>query len=240
MEYSIQLYSLRDITGENLETALKAVSEMGYKAVEFAGFFGHSAEEIVSMLNKYGLKVSGTHSPLSDLINDFDATVAYHKAIGNEHYIIPGIDLSSQEKIDYFVENANILSEKLKEHGIALGFHNHSGEFRPNKDGSVPYEQIIYRTDIELEVDTYWAYVGMKNPIAILNRISDRIRHIHIKDGFENGEGKPLGLGTAPVSEVYEWAKANGKLMVVESETCDPSGIEEAKICIEYLRSLEK
>ena len=28
-------------------------------------------------------------------------------------------------------------------------------------------------------------------------------------------------------------------LMVVESETCTPSGIEEAKICYDYLKSLE-
>lgn len=239
MDYSIQLYSLRDITGENLEAALKAVSEMGYTAVEFAGFFGHSAEEIVEMLNKYNLKVSGTHSGLNDLIDNFDETVAFHKAIGNKHYIIPGTDLWSQEKIDYFVENVNILQKKLKEHGISLGFHNHAKEFRMNEDGSHPYDQIIYRTDIELEVDTFWAYVGMKDPVTLLERIKNRINFIHIKDGYEDGKGMPLGRGTAPVVAVYNWAKENGKLMVVESETLTPDGVTEAQICIDCLHSLE-
>ena len=240
MDYSIQLYSLRDITAENLEAALKAVSEMGYTAVEFAGFFGHTAEEVVEMLKKYNLKVSGTHSGLQDLIDNFDETVAFHKAIGNKHYIIPGTDLWSQEKIDYFVENANALQKKLKEHDISLGFHNHDREFKVNSDGSVPYEQIIYRTDIELEVDTFWAYVGMKDPISLMERVKDRINFIHIKDGFEDGKGMPLGMGTAPVEAVYNWAKENGKLMVVESETLTPDGATEAKICIDCLHSLEK
>ena len=31
-----------------------------------------------------------------------------------------------------------------------------------------------------------------------------------------------------------------GLPMVVESETCKPDGMTEAKICIEYLKSLEK
>lgn len=240
MDYSIQLYSLRDITQDNLEAALKAVSEMGYTAVEFAGFFGHSSEEVVNMLNRYNLKVSGTHSGLADLIDNFDETVAFHKAIGNKHYIIPGIDVSSQEKIDYFVENANALQQKLAKHGISLGFHNHAREFQVNLDGSVPYEQIIYRTNLELEVDTYWAYVGMKDPIALMERIKDRINFIHIKDGYEDGKGMPLGKGCAPVKEVYNWAKDNGKLMVVESETLTPDGTTEAQICIDCLHSLEK
>lgn len=104
----------------------------------------------------------------------------------------------------------------------------------------LPYEQLIYRTNIGLEVDTYWAFVGMKNPIALLERIKDRINFIHIKDGFEDGKGMPLGNGVAPVKDVYAWAKGNGKLMVVESETCTPDGLTEVKICIDCLHSLEK
>ena len=44
IEYGLQLFSVRDITDKDLEGALKAVAEMGYKYVEYAGFFGHSAE----------------------------------------------------------------------------------------------------------------------------------------------------------------------------------------------------
>ena len=44
MEYGLQLYSVRDITKNGLENAMKQVAELGYSSVEFAGFFGNSAE----------------------------------------------------------------------------------------------------------------------------------------------------------------------------------------------------
>jgi hypothetical protein len=46
-------------------------------------------------------------------------------------------------------------------------------------------------------------------------------------------------MGEAPVKAVVDYAKRNNLTMVVESETQTPSGIEEARICIEYLKSLE-
>ena len=61
------------------------------------------------------------------------------------------------------------------------------------------------------------------------------------KEGMKGtGKGKPLGLGEAPVAEVYAKAVALGLQMVVESETQDPDGLTEAKICFDYLKSLEK
>lgn len=241
MDYSIQLFSVRDSMETDFEGTLKKVSELGYKYVEFAGFYDHTPEEINSILDKYNLKISGTHSALDDLINNYDETVAFHKAIGNKNYIVPAYWLRNQKEIDYFVDKVNEISPKLKADGITLGFHNHSGEFEIKEDGSIAYEQLIYRTDIMLELDTFWAFVGIKrDPVALMERLGDRLGVIHIKDGFIDGSGKPLGMGEAPVKAVYEKAKELGIPMVVESETITPSGLEEARICIEYLNSLEK
>ena len=107
MKYGIQMYSLRDITGQDLEGALKAVAEMGYKTVEFAGFFGHSAEDVAAMLKKYDLECAGTHTGIGDLINDFEGTMKYHQTIGNKLYIVPGHDLSTKEKLDEFIDLCN-------------------------------------------------------------------------------------------------------------------------------------
>ena len=49
-----------------------------------------------------------------------------------------------------------------------------------------------------------------------------------------------LGQGTAPVAAVYAKAVELNVPMVVESETLQPDGLTEAKICIDYLKSLEK
>ena len=54
MKYGLQLYSIRDITQNDLASAIKKTAELGYNCVEFAGFFGHTANEINSMLeNNY-------------------------------------------------------------------------------------------------------------------------------------------------------------------------------------------
>ena len=240
MNYGIQLYSVRDTAERSLADAINAVAELGYGSVEFAGFFGHTADEVSGMLKNSGVTVSGTHSGLKDLVENYDETVAFHKAIGNKYYIIPSHRLKCQADIDDFVNKVNEIAPRLKADGITLGFHNHHKEFIPNADGSVAYEQILYRTDIALEVDTYWAYVGMGDPIAMLSRAGDRLCAIHIKDGDKDGDGFPLGHGTAPTKDVYDWATAHGIPLVVESETCNPTGIDEARICIDYLKSLEK
>lgn len=239
MEYGIQLYSIRDLTESSLEEGVARVARLGFSSVEFAGFFGRSPEQVCEMLKNNDIKISGTHSSFDDLVNDYEGTVAFHKAIGNKYYIVPGYDLNSQEKLDAFVEKVALISPKLKEDGITLGYHNHAHEFVPNADGSVVFEQLLYRTDIKLELDTYWAFVGMKDPVTLMERIKDRLIFIHIKDGDDKGNGKPLGMGEAPLADIYNKAVELGIPMVVESETCTPSGIAEAEICIDYLKTLE-
>ena len=239
MEYGVQLYSVRDITGSSMGGALSSVAQQGYSFVEFAGFFGIGAQEISAMLKEYGLKVSGTHTGLAELLEKTGETIAYHKQIGNINIFVPYAELDTQQKLDAFIENINSVQIKLKNSGIRLGYHNHAHEFKQNTDGSVAFEQLIYRTELDLEIDTFWAYAAGIDPVKLLDRLHDRVPVIHIKDGYENGEGMPLGMGTAPVKAVYQAAVKYGIPMVVESETLKPSGLSETDICIRYLRSLE-
>ena len=239
MEYGLQMYSVRDITKEDLPGAIAEVAQIGYKLIEFAGFFGHTAEEVNQMLADNGVTVSGTHTGLNELLTDYEATLAFHKAIKNPIYIIPGHDLSTKENLDKFIEDVNRLQPLLKAEGIEMGFHNHSSEFLPNQDGVIFYDELVSRTNLLLEIDTFWAYAAGKDPVALMEQLKDRLRFIHIKDGYQNGDGMPLGRGTAPVAAVYAKAIELGVPMVVESETLTPDGLTEAKICFEYLKGLE-
>ena len=243
MKYGIQLYSVRDNTPKDMEGTLRALAQMGYQTVEFAGFFGHSAETVKGWLDQYGLTASGTHTGWEALRDDFDGTVAYHKTIGCNEIIIPGADLSTPEKLDAFIDFLNQTAQKLREVGIHLSYHNHSGEFLPTAYGKITHEEMQNRTtEVGFEIDTYWAYHAGVDPVAIMEKLAaeDRLPVIHIKDGLTDGSGKPLGMGTAPVKEVWKTAKRLSIPMVVESETLTPDGLTEAKVCIDYLKSLEE
>jgi len=240
MKYGVQMYSVRDLTGTDMNAALKAVAEIGYSYVEFAGFSGKTAEEIKAMLDNYGLVCNSTHTGWESVANDFAGTVKYHHTIGNKNIIVPGADLGNQEKLDRFIKFANEYGPKLAAEGITLGYHNHSHEFYANADGSMIHQQLEDKTDIRFQIDTYWAFNAKLDPIALLERLKNRISIIHLKDGDENGHGFSLGSGKAPVAAVREKAIELGFMMVVESETCQPTGVEEVTRCMDYLRELDK
>lgn len=238
MEYGVQMYSLRDITGEDLEGALRAVAGMGYKTVEFAGFFGHGAGEVRGMLDRFGLRVIGTHSDWSDLRDDYAGTVRFHKELGNSRFIIPGADLGTKKKLDDFIDFVNEVSPKLRKDGIELGYHNHAHEFRSEEFGYLIHKELEERADLFFEIDTYWAFVAKQDPVALLDRLKGRVRMIHLKDGTPDGNGLALGEGSAPVAAVVKKAVEQGLDIVVESEGCKPTGKEEVKRCIDYLKTL--
>ena len=240
MDYGLQLYSVRDVTDTDLEGTLKKVAEIGYRYVEFAGFFGHSAEDVKAMLDRYGLIVSGTHSGLGDLDADFEGTVKYHKTLGNTNYIVPGAPTWTAAELDETIEKMNKYQPMLAAEGIRMAYHNHDGEFRPNADGQIPHEEMERRTNIDFQIDTFWAFVAGKDPVEVITRLKDRIHVIHLKDGLRNGHGFALGEGEAPVAAVREKAIELGMHMVVESETLQPDGISEVTRCFNYLKSLEK
>ncbi len=244
MEYGLQMFSVRDCAEVDLEDALRRVAELGYKYVEFAGFYGHSASEIRGWLEKYGLKVSGAHMGMREISPDeIDATIAYHKELGNTSLITAWFDFESREAFDGSIAAFNKASAKLKAEGFTLSHHNHSFEYIPTSYGADIHRELEERTDIDFEIDTFWVYAAGCDPVAEIGRLKDRVSVIHIKDGYldesGNAHGMPLGEGSAPVEAVYRKACELGMAIVVESETITPSGLDEVTRCINYLKGIE-
>lgn len=240
MDYGIQMYSLRDTTEQDMEGSLRAVADMGYKLVEFAGFGGNPAEKVAEWLDTYGLTCHSTHTGHAWVVQDLEGCVRYHKTIGCDYLIVPGFGHDTREKVEDFIAFCNEYQPRLAKEGIRLGYHNHSHEFLPTPYGMMIHEEIERRTKVDFQIDTFWAFNAGLDPLAVLDRLQDRIRCIHLKDGFKGGEGRSLGLGEAPVAAVRQKAIELGFTMIVESEGCEPTGAEEARRCIGYLRSLEK
>lgn len=236
MDYGIQLYSIRDLAKENFEEAVAAASRIGYSSIEFAGFFGRSAEEVNRAMDTAGIRIIGTHSGWGELANDYENTLRFHKEIGNKHYTIPGADLSTPEKLRDFVEFLNFMTPKLAAEGIELAYHNHAREFIVNDFGVRTHDVLAAETKVNFEIDTYWAFVGGEDPVKVLDKYAHRMSLIHLKDGNAAGKGKALGEGEAPLAEVVAAAKRLGLYMIVESETQDPDGPSEIGRCINWLK----
>jgi sugar phosphate isomerase/epimerase len=74
-----------------------------------------------------------------------------------------------------------------------------------------------------LEVDTYWAAVGGQDVPALLGRLGDRVRYLHVKDGpIGTREGDMMtavGSGRMPVADVLA-ACPSAEWHVVELDRC--------------------
>ena len=247
MKYGLQLYSVRDAAAENFEQALKGVAEMGYDMVETAGFFDHSAEEVKAMLDHYGLTLCSTHTGYKLLFNDFENTLDFHKKVGCKDIILPSAPFSTKEELDYTIACINRYQPIIEAEGMRLHYHNHSKEFWKNKDGLIAEDELAKRTKVLFELDTFWVFNAGLRAVDVMEQYKDRLAFIHLKDGIpqqigvegSKARGKSVGSGEAPVEEVRKKAIEMGLNIVIESEGLEPTGLEEAKRCIDFLKGLD-
>src|ERR1035438_7949228 len=78
----VQLYSVRDILPKDYEGTLRQLASLGYREVEAAGFFGHSASEVKQAMDHAGLRCVSAHYPLKDLLPKVDEVIQFGKDLG--------------------------------------------------------------------------------------------------------------------------------------------------------------
>ena len=94
-------------------------------------------------------------------------------------------------------------------------------------DGRTGLEVLADALDpaVLLEVDTYWAAVGGQDPgrlvPALLGRLGDRVRYLHVKDGpvTKDDPMTAVGTGRMPVAEILA-ACPSAEWHVVELDRC--------------------
>lgn len=240
MEYGLQLYSVRDYK-EDFDYCFSRLNEFKYKFVEFAGYGNYSAAELKALLEKWDMTVIGAHVSADDIVADFENIVKFHKELGNTNIVIPAYHVHNNEYLNKLVKIINEYQPKFEAEGMKLHFHNHENEFKPNNDGTVPFEVLKNETKVLFEVDTFWVFYAGLDPVEFLKENRDRIELVHIKDGLlDRREGKPLGQGKAPVKDCVNAALELGLPLIVESEEMRPNGIMEAKVSYKFLRKMDE
>lgn len=213
MDYSLQLYTLRQPLEADLSGTVRKVAEAGFTMVEPYNFVA-TAKELSAALREGGLTAPSGHAPL--LTQDQDEIFAAARELGIGTVIDPYLPAEHWQNAEDIRATATSLNEAAKkgtEYGIRVGYHNHAWELESIIDGRTALEYFADLLDPGpvLEVDTYWAAVGGQDPVELLARLGNRVKFIHIKDGPLTTDTKaqvPAGQGKLPVLDVIAAAKS--------------------------------
>src|SRR5690242_17314404 len=152
----LELYTLREECKTDLPGMLAAVSKIGYKGVEFAGYHGHTAKELRKMLDDNGLIACGTHTPYETVLPDKLAqTIEFNHTIGNNFLIVPSMSARSKKAWLERANQFNELADKVKPEDMFVGYHAHGGDFK-KIEGETPWDMFAGNTkpEVILQLDT--------------------------------------------------------------------------------------
>jgi sugar phosphate isomerase/epimerase len=227
-QIGLQLYSVRQMLPKDFPGTLKQVADVGFRNVEAAGFYNHSAAEVKQMMAAAGLDCFSAHYSLADLLKGVDATMEYAKTLGLEYVICSSPSVADPSRFanapggawqamhnsmtaddwKWNAEQFNQIGQKMKAQGLKFGYHNHTMEFRDLGGGTNGYQILLKDTDpavVTLEMDCGWVAAAGANPAEILLAHPTRFSLLHIKDfkaaqpGQEPGQRVSTELGRGVV-----------------------------------------
>src|SRR5277367_2309680 len=67
----LQLYTVRDLMKDDFDATIAKVAQIGYKEVEFAGYFGRTGAQDRAACDKNGLSPVSTHVQYDELDDKF-------------------------------------------------------------------------------------------------------------------------------------------------------------------------
>lgn len=218
----LQLYSIREQCQADLPKCLAAVSKIGYKGVEFAGYYGRNAKELRKLLDDNGLVACGTHTPYESVQPDKLAeTIEFNRTIGNAFLIVPWMEGKTKEAWLAKAKQFNELADQLKRERMWIGYHAHAHDFQ-KFDGETAWDLFFGNTkkDVIMQLDTSNCAEGGADPVEVLKRYPGRARSIHLK---AHGGGPDAVVGEDKVNwkEVFKFCEGKGqtKWYVLEHES---------------------
>ncbi len=241
----IQLYTVRDQMKADFEGTLAHIAQIGYKEVEFAGYFDRTPADVRAILERNGLSAPATHL-MSDNPDGWKKAVDLAKAVGHDYLVAPWIPEEKRMTLDGWkriAEEFNRVGQVAKDAGIQFAYHNHDFEF-PKMEGQVPYDLLLQSTDpklVQLEIDLYWLTRGGQDPLAYFARWPGRIPLVHVKDSMGGPEHKMVDVGQGKIEWRRIFAKreqAGIKHFFVEHDQ-PPQPFDDIAVSYKYLSQLE-
>lgn len=237
---AVQLYTLRDLTSNDMLGTLRQLAAIGYRAVELAGYGDATPESIRATLDELGMRAISAHVQLERIEQDLDQVVQEMQMLGCEYLVVPWLpeeQRGSKAKAQTLAERLNRVAPQVTGQGLRLAYHNHDFEFAPI-DGTTMWDVLLAETDpaVEFELDVYWAAFARRDPIALIKEQGSRIALLHLKDqAADTGKDAPVGDGVLPWAEIL--AASNACWLIAEQDhPRDP--LDDVTRSLRYLESL--
>jgi len=219
-QIGLQMYTVRERVSVDMLGTLKELADIGYTAVEFAGYGGVPVGDLKATLDELGIRAFAAHVGLDQFRTRFDGVVEDLTTLGIEFAIVPFVALADRAglfgDLDAIASTFNDWGARCKDAGLRFGYHNHDFEFAPAESGEgTLLDGLLGATDpalVSLELDAFWAAYAGFDPLAVIKQYSDRIPLLHAKD-MALGEQKadaPVGEGILPWREIIDAADAAG------------------------------
>ena len=241
------LYTVRNELERDFAGTLRQVAAIGYREVEFAGYYGRSPGEIRSALAAAGLSAPSAQVTSSELRFAWAARVEQARTVGH-HYLVCGwVPPGERRSLADWRSLATLLNavgQAARHAEMQLAYHNHDFEFVP-VNGRAPYDLLLELADpalVQLELDVYWARKGGCDPLALFARWPGRSPLLHLKDMAPGprGEFTELGRGVIDFRPILARGRAAGvRHVFVEQDEGKTPALERARIGYDYLKQLE-
>ena len=244
-QISLQLYTVREETARDMPATLRRISEIGYPAVEFAGFGGLSAADLRDILDDLGLRTSGAHVPFDSWETNPESVITDMRTLDCAHAILPMAppeQRRDESAVATLAGNLNRWGELCRQEGVTFSYHNHDFEFAP-LGGTTMWDVLVGETDpglVYFELDLYWVRYGGADPGALLSDLGDRIPLVHLKDmaSDEQRSDLPVGEGTMPWKGLLRAADAAGVQWYVAEQDNPRDALEDVRTSLQSMREL--
>lgn len=248
MKLGITLFNFHSIidTFEDLDMVLGKLSKMGVEVVQVSGIGKLDNYKVAEYCKKHNMEVCLTHVPMERILNDTDALIDEHRALGCGTI---GLGWSpeeyrSVEGMKKYIADFTPAAKKIKDAGFVYAYHNHHFELE-KYDGRTQLEIMIEDTDPELFnfiLDTHWLQTGGVYPPDYIRKVKGRMKVCHFKDyKIVDGERKfaEVGTGNLDLDECYRACVESGvEYIIIEQDSCDIDLFESAKISFENLKKI--
>lgn len=211
----LQLYTVRRIAAKDLAGTLAQVARIGYKEVELAGLYNHTAAEFHELLEKNRLTAPSSHLPITAIEGDADKTFADAKTLGHRWLTVPSLPQGKRDSVDDWkavAKRFNAVAAQVKSAGFRFAYHNHNAELRNLGGGTTPLDVLVAETDpslVSFEMDLYWVVNGGGSPLAYLAKYPGRFKMLHVKDS-SGPEHRIVDVGAGDIDFKAIFARAKG------------------------------